>query len=536
MTTFSTSHTALDPALDDRTALARYAKTGDPSAFATLTQRYQQMVLATCSRVLRSQADAEDAAQETFLKLAKHAGVIRGNAAAWLHACAFGTATDMLRQQASRVRAERKAGREGDADVGLAADATDDARTWKELEPLIDEALAQLSAEEREAIVGHYLVGRPQKDLAREANVSPGTMSRRIDAALSALQAGIQSRGMKVSGSAALAGALVTGMATTDAGAGLSASLAKVALAETILTGKRAAAVGWFSTKTLAMAAGLVGMTAVGATAFVMMNGPGWGSAAVVATALALDTDFKAVPRPESTSSAMALLTSSVDGVFEEAGRLKFEADRISMTESHNPTAPAKIVFQRLETKTSGKTTTIRVKIESVENANKGRMGDMVGRTGRMTARSKGTRLGLDLEVDDVDGSMGEIDMVREAGKEPQTTTGEAFAGEWLQLQQWRLSLEKDAIVLLGHRDFVVQKYKVLSWTDADGYSKVETICTTNVMENPAIGKRFKLLIRQQGKQVSLAIHTNAAKQTDAWPSFEVKKGGAVRQATFTEE
>jgi Fe2+ or Zn2+ uptake regulation protein len=59
--------------LDDRTALHRFAVTGDPVAFEVLTNRHQSMVLSTCVRILRSPADAEDAAQETFLKLARNA-------------------------------------------------------------------------------------------------------------------------------------------------------------------------------------------------------------------------------------------------------------------------------------------------------------------------------------------------------------------------------------------------------------------------------------------------------------------------------
>jgi RNA polymerase sigma factor (sigma-70 family) len=536
MTTFPTSHTTLDPSLDDRAALSRYANTGDPSAFAALTQRYQHMVLATCRRVLRSQADAEDAAQETFLKLAKHAGVIRGNAAAWLHACAFGTATDMLRRQGSRVRAERKASLDTAGEAADATANTDDARTWKELEPLLDEALAQLSPEEREAIVGHYLVGRPQKDLAREAGVSPGTMSRRIDAALAALQSRIRSQGVAIASGAALAGALSAGIAATDASAGLAASLAKVGLAETVLNGKRLVVASWLSGKTLGIAACIVGMTAVSATTFIALQSPGLRSAAVAPAALASGDPFRSVARPDKILDPMPLVTSSVDGVFEEAGRIKFGTERIEFSETSNAERRAKLTFKRLETKQEGKLTKIRVQVEAADNVNHGKLGDLVNQIGTMTVRPKGTRLGVDLEFDGLPGSMGEIDMVREQGKDLDASGAEKFAGEWLQLQQWRLSLEPDAVAFLGNGGFVVQKYKVLSWTDEEGLSKVETICLANVMETGAIGKRFKLLLRKQGKEVSFAIHTLAAKQTDAWPSFEVKKANSVRQATFKEE
>lgn len=78
-------------ALRDADALARYASKRDPRAFEVLVLRYQAMVVHTCRRVMTSQADAEDGAQETFLKLARRAGEIRSNVAAWLFACALRT-------------------------------------------------------------------------------------------------------------------------------------------------------------------------------------------------------------------------------------------------------------------------------------------------------------------------------------------------------------------------------------------------------------------------------------------------------------
>ena len=84
--------------LDDRSVLRLYTKTRDPDAFAVLASRYQAMVLATCRRALGNEADAQDATQETFLKLAREAGRIRTNAAAWLHTCAVRTSVDLVRR------------------------------------------------------------------------------------------------------------------------------------------------------------------------------------------------------------------------------------------------------------------------------------------------------------------------------------------------------------------------------------------------------------------------------------------------------
>ncbi len=139
--------------MSDSQALAAFASKGDPAAFAMLTQRYQRMVLATCARVTRSQADAEDAAQETFLKLARKAGEIHGSAAAWLHAAAMGTSLDLLRRKRAMQRAEYKAkdlSKLSDAAGGDEASDTATSILWNALEPALDDALATLSDEDRD--------------------------------------------------------------------------------------------------------------------------------------------------------------------------------------------------------------------------------------------------------------------------------------------------------------------------------------------------------------------------------------------------
>src|SRR3954471_815357 len=83
----------------DAACLARYAADRDAEAFSTLVERHAAMVYAACLRVCRDRADAEDAAQDAFLSLARNAGRIRTSLPAWLHAVATNAALRLRRRR-----------------------------------------------------------------------------------------------------------------------------------------------------------------------------------------------------------------------------------------------------------------------------------------------------------------------------------------------------------------------------------------------------------------------------------------------------
>ncbi len=96
-------------ALDDEQVLARYVQTDlshslREAAFFELVARYQHRLFSVCFRVLGSASDAEDAVQETFVRLARHAATFRGDArlSTWMYRVARNVCTDHVRYDARR--------------------------------------------------------------------------------------------------------------------------------------------------------------------------------------------------------------------------------------------------------------------------------------------------------------------------------------------------------------------------------------------------------------------------------------------------
>lgn len=83
---------------------------GDEHSFEELFTRHYDMVYGVLYRLLGSRAEAEDLAQEVFLKL-YHQRLRRGeNVAGWLYRVAINTGYNALRAAARAVRREHLAG------------------------------------------------------------------------------------------------------------------------------------------------------------------------------------------------------------------------------------------------------------------------------------------------------------------------------------------------------------------------------------------------------------------------------------------
>ena len=174
--------------------LVRRCVAGDPQAWQQLVVSQHRRIYAICYRFTGSGTDAEDLTQDVFLKLYRNLAsfdVERGSFQTWITTLARNLLVDHFR----RTRLERAtdsldasyAGDDGGATLAdRMAELTDPGRSPEahasgmELKVRIQQALAQLSPELREAVVLRDLEDMDYKEIAQVLRIPEGTVKSRI--------------------------------------------------------------------------------------------------------------------------------------------------------------------------------------------------------------------------------------------------------------------------------------------------------------------------------------------------------------------
>jgi RNA polymerase sigma factor (sigma-70 family) len=162
-------------AVADSELLERFVGQRDEAAFEVLVWRHGPMVLALCQRRLHNPHDADDVLQATFLTLVRKAGSIgkRESLGSWLYKVAYRIA---LR---AKARADKNAAATRPFQDVPAADEADES-LWRELRPLLDEAIQKLPERYRTPIVLCYLQGKTNREAAAQLGCPIGTVSTRL--------------------------------------------------------------------------------------------------------------------------------------------------------------------------------------------------------------------------------------------------------------------------------------------------------------------------------------------------------------------
>ena len=152
---------------------------GDRDAFEEVVDRYGLQLLRTARLILRDQALAEDAIQETFLKAWQRIGSLRDeDPGPWLTRIAMNESISTYRRRHRFQALTERFGRFGGGKVEVSTEARLD----------LAHALDRLTAEQRAAVALHYYQDLSVEETARMLKVPLDTMKSRLKTALRRLR------------------------------------------------------------------------------------------------------------------------------------------------------------------------------------------------------------------------------------------------------------------------------------------------------------------------------------------------------------
>jgi len=173
---------------DPDRALVERARHGDAGAFRELVNRHQNRVYGLAWRIAGARDEAEEIAQDAFIRAWQALPSFRGEArfSTWLHRITTRVALD--RREAARRRHRREVGVDEEVLAGFAvgSDAGDgeDRITGRARAEL----LAGLSEAQRTAVTLHYLEDRPVIEVAQAMNVPENTVKTHLSRARAAMR------------------------------------------------------------------------------------------------------------------------------------------------------------------------------------------------------------------------------------------------------------------------------------------------------------------------------------------------------------
>ena len=175
--------------------LVRGARRGDLAAYDELVKRYQERIYATIYHMTSNHEDANDLAQESFIKAFQALKGFKGGSSfyTWLYRIAVNKTINFLKQRKNRTHISLNNidfNAEHDPDlIALISEQTPRrAAGLTELQEKLNEALMKLSESHRLVVVMHDVQGLSHEEIAEAMDCNVGTVRSRLFYARQQLQ------------------------------------------------------------------------------------------------------------------------------------------------------------------------------------------------------------------------------------------------------------------------------------------------------------------------------------------------------------
>ena len=162
---------------DPDEALLTQSRNGDPAAFESLIRKHQRMIHSLTYRITGSLADADDLAQETFLRAYRQLGSYRAVSkfSTWLYRIAINLCLNWRQREKLRVEVHANW-----AEMQSGAGAWESPPAGSELNGRLHAALLKLPGKQRAAIMLTIYDGLNHAEAAEVLGCSETTVSWRV--------------------------------------------------------------------------------------------------------------------------------------------------------------------------------------------------------------------------------------------------------------------------------------------------------------------------------------------------------------------
>lgn len=191
--------TSRQEALHDVTLVRRF-NAGDATAFTEIITRYRVKMLSVAFTLLRNHGDAEEIAQDTFIRAHRALANFRGDSslATWLHRITVNLARNRywhffrrrrhVTQSLDRAFSDQNTGTFADV---IACDGPSPVRetTTREFSTLVDACMRRLSSSQRDILTRRTVLNLSYDEIGAALGINIGTVKSRIARARESLRA-----------------------------------------------------------------------------------------------------------------------------------------------------------------------------------------------------------------------------------------------------------------------------------------------------------------------------------------------------------
>src|ERR1044072_7386245 len=181
-----------EPPAPEDAALVNAARNGDMHAYDQLIRRYQERIYATIYHMTSNHEDANDLAQETFIKAFQALKSFKGGSSfyTWIYRIAVNKTINFLKQRKNCSHmslSDLDFNAEQDPDfVALVSDKTPRREAnLAELQEKLNEAMQKLSEPHRLVVTLHDVQGMSHEEIAKIMDCNIGTVRSRLFYAIS---------------------------------------------------------------------------------------------------------------------------------------------------------------------------------------------------------------------------------------------------------------------------------------------------------------------------------------------------------------